>query len=1064
MNQIPRFFIDRPIFAGVVAILTVFVGLIAMTVLPIAQYPNITPPTVAVTASYPGANAETIASTVAAPLEQQINGVDNMLYISSTSTSDGQLTITVTFKPGTDPDTAQMLVQNRVQAALPKLPETVRENGVVVRKRSPDFTMAVSIVSPDDSRDDLYLSNFAYLQISDYLARLPGIGDIQFFGAREYAMRIWLNPEKIASLGMTPGDVVTALREQNVQIPAGNVGGQPAPPGLDFQMTVTTQGRLEDVSQFEEIVIKTGDNGEVVRVKDVARVELGAKDYTVISRLDGKPAINIGIFQAPGSNALEVSRNVRAEMERLKERFPPGVDYRIIYDTTMFVKEAISSVVHTIFEAFLLVVIVVLIFLQTWRSTLIPILAVPVSLIGTLAILLAFGFSLNLLTLLGLVLAIGIVVDDAIVVVEAVEHHMAEGLERREATIKAMNEVAGPIVAISLVLSAVFIPTAFIPGITGAFYKQFALTIAFSTILSMVNSLTLSPALCALFLQSPREKKDGLGRFLDATLGWFFRLFNRSFDATRNVYLSALRGFVRWKYIALLVYVGLLALTVVMFRKVPTGFIPEVDQGVMFVNVELPEGASIERTTEVMNRVEAILKNTPGISNTINRIGSSSVTQATAPNTGTVICVFDPFEERKDDRAKSLRGILNHVGAEFSKITGARVLAFPAPAVRGLGTTGGVKMMVQDRAGGSPADLEKAIARVIQAGAEVPDWSRLYSLYRANTPQLYADINRIQAKSKGVDISAISQALQFYLGSIYVNDLTLYGKPFQVTAQADGSFRARAEDILKLRTRNASGEMVPLAALMDVKEISAPSRVIRYNLFPAADLNANPSPGFSSGEVIEELALLAKENLPSTYGFEWTETALQEITAGNSAVFVFPICVFFVFLVLAALYESWSLPLAIILIVPLCVLSALTGIVLTGGDNNIFTQIGFVVLIGLAAKNSILIVEFAKLIEDRDGKSPLEAAIEASKVRLRPILMTAFAFILGVVPLALATGAGYELRRAMGIAVFAGMLGVTLAGLLLTPVFYVVIRGFSGRSREVGAAATPDRISQSAAV
>jgi multidrug efflux pump len=1048
MNGIPRFFIDRPIFAGVIAIVTVFVGLIAMTALPIAQYPNITPPTVAVTASYPGANAETIASTVAAPLEQQINGVDNMLYISSTSTSDGQLAITVTFKPGVDPDTAQMLVQNRVQAAIPKLPETVRDNGVVVRKRSPDFTMAVSIVSPDDTRDDLYLSNFAYLQISDYLARLPGIGDIQFFGAREYSMRIWLNPEKIASLGMTPGDVVTALREQNVQIPAGNVGGQPAPAGLDYQMTVTTQGRLEDVSQFEEIVIKTGDNGEVVRVKDVARVELGAKDYTVISRLDGKPAINIGIFQAPGSNALDVSRNVRAEMERLKERFPPGVDYRIIYDTTMFVKEAIDSVVHTIFEAFLLVVIVVLIFLQTWRSTLIPILAVPVSLIGTLAILLAFGFSLNLLTLLGLVLAIGIVVDDAIVVVEAVEHHMAEGLERREATIKAMNEVAGPIVAISLVLSAVFIPTAFIPGITGAFYKQFALTIAFSTILSMVNSLTLSPALCALFLQSPRDKKDILGKFLDVTLGWFFRLFNRSFDASRNVYLAVLRQFVRWKYVALLIYVGLLALTVFMFKKVPTGFIPEVDQGVMFVNVELPEGASIERTTQVMNRVEEILKKTPGISNTINRIGSSSVTQATASNTGTIICVFEPFEERKSDPQKALSGMLKHVGAEFAKITEARVLAFPAPAVRGLSTTGGVKMMVQDRAGGSPVDLEKAISTVIQAGQQQPEWSRLYSLYRANTPQLYADINRIQAKSKGVDISSISQALQFYLGSIYVNDLTLYGKPFQVTAQADGPFRARAEDILKLRTRNANGEMVPLGSLMDVREISAPSRVIRYNLFPAADLNANPAPGYSSGQVIAELGTIAKDNLPSTYGFEWTETALQEITAGNSAVFVFPICVFFVFLVLAALYESWSLPLAIILIVPLCVLSALVGIVLTGGDNNIFTQIGFVVLIGLAAKNSILIVEFAKLIEERDGKSPLEAAIEASKVRLRPILMTAFAFILGVVPLALATGAGYELRRAMGIAVFSGMLGVTLAGLLLTPVFYVVIRGFSGNKKK----------------
>jgi multidrug efflux pump len=1051
MNQIPRFFIDRPIFAAVVAILTVFVGLIAMTALPIAQYPNITPPTVAVTASYPGANAETIANTVAAPLEQQINGVDNMLYVSSTSTSDGQMTITVTFTPGVDPDTAQMLVQNRVQAALPKLPATVRDNGVVVRKRSPDFTLAVSIISPDDSRDDLYLSNFAYLQIADYLARLQGIGDIQFFGAREYSMRIWLNPERIASLGMTPGDVVKALREQNVQIPAGNVGGQPSPTGLDYQMTVTTQGRLEDVGEFEDIVIKTGANGEVVRVKDVARVELGAKDYTVISRLDGKPAINIGIFQAPGSNALEISQNVRAEMERLKERFPPGVDYQIVYDTTMFVKEAINSVVHTIFEAFLLVVIVVLIFLQTWRSTLIPILAVPVSLIGTMAILLGFGFSLNLLTLLGLVLAIGIVVDDAIVVVEAVEHHMAEGLQRREATIKAMNEVAGPIVAISLVLSAVFIPTAFIPGITGAFYKQFALTIAFSTILSMVNSLTLSPALCALFLQSPRDKKDVLGRFLEGAMGWFFRLFNRSFDGTRDIYLKGLRHFIRWKYISLLVYVALLALTVFMFRKVPTGFIPEVDQGIMFVNVELPEGASIERTTKVMNEVEEILKKTPGISNTINRIGSSSVTQATAPNTGTLICVFEPFEERKGDPDKLIGGIVKNVSAEFAKITEARVLAFPAPAVRGLSTTGGVKMMVQDRAGGNPADLEAAVNKIIQTGAQMPEWSRLYTLYRANTPQIYADINRIQAKSKGVDISSISEALQFYLGSIYVNDLTLYGKPFQVTAQADGQFRARAEDIMKLRTRNADGDMVPLGSLMDVKEITAPARVMRYNLFPAADLNANPAAGFSTGQVISALDELAREDLPSTYGFEWTETALQEIIAGNSAVFVFPICVFFVFLVLAALYESWSLPLAIILIVPLCVLSALIGISLSGGDNNIFTQIGFVVLIGLAAKNSILIVEFAKMIEERDGLSPLEAAIEASKVRLRPILMTAFAFILGVVPLALATGAGYELRRAMGVAVFSGMLGVTLAGLILTPVFYVVIRGFMGSKRKPAA-------------
>jgi multidrug efflux pump len=1046
MNQIPRFFIDRPIFAVVIAVLTIFGGAIAAVFLPIAQYPNITPPTVAVTASYPGASAETIANTVAAPLEQQINGVDNMLYVSSSSTSDGQMTITVTFRPGVDPDSAQVLVQNRVQAALPKLPAIVRENGVVVRKRSPDFTMAVSITSPDESRSDLYLSNYAYLQISDYLARLNGVGDIIFFGAREYSMRIWLNPERIASLDLTAGDVVEALREQNVQIPAGSVGAQPAPAGLDFQMTVTTKGRLENVEEFENIVIKTGANSEVVRIKDVARVELGAKDYTVLSRLDGKPSINIGVFQAPGSNALEVSKKVRAEMERLKERFPPGVEYHVIYDTTMFVREAINSVVHTIIEAFLLVLLVVMIFLQSWRSTLIPILAVPVSLIGTLAILLAFGFSINLLTLLGLVLAIGIVVDDAIVVVEAVEHHMALGLGRRDATIKAMSEVAGPIVAMSVVLSAVFVPTAFIPGLTGSFYKQFALTIAFSTFLSMVNSLTLSPALCALFLQGPKDRKDILGRLLEGGLGWFFRLFNRSFEFTRRWYQAAVGRLIRWRVLALVVYAGLLGLTATMFQTVPTGFIPQTDQGVMFVNVELPEGASIDRTTEVMDRVEEILKSTPGVAHTINRIGSSSVTQATASNTGTVICVFESFEDRTKNPQKSLDGILTHVRSEFAEITEARVLAFPAPAIRGLGTTGGVKMMVQDLEGGSPADLEGAIDEVIAAGADSPEWSRLYSLYRANTPQLYMDINRIQAKSMGVPIASISEALQIYLGSVYVNDLNLYGKPFQVTAQAEGDFRARASDILKLQTRNDAGEMVPLGSLMDVQEISAPSRVLRYNLFPAADLNADPAPGFSSGQTITALAKLATENLPPTYGFEWTDTAFQEIAAGNSAVTVFPICVFFVFMILAALYESWTLPLAIILIVPLCVLGALTGIWLTGGDNNIFTQIGFVVLIGLAAKNSILVVEYAKMIEERDGVSPIEAALEASRLRLRPILMTAFAFILGVIPLAIATGAGYELRRALGIAVFSGMLGVTLAGLLLTPVFYVVLRGFEKRT------------------
>lgn len=1053
MGGIPRFFIDRPIFAAVIAIITVFVGLVSLNNLPIAQYPNIVPPTVAVTASYPGASAETVANTVAAPIEQQINGVDNMLYISSTSTSDGQMTITVTFEPGTDPDMAQVLVQNRVQAAEAKLPDVVRNNGVIVKKRSPDFTMAVSIVSPDGTYDDLYLSNFAYLQISDYLARIKGVGDVQFFGARDYSMRVWLNPDRIASLNMTAGDVVKALREQNVQIAAGAVGNSPAPPGLDYQMTVTTQGRLENPTDFENVVIKTGENGEVVRLKDVARVELGAKDYTVISRLDGKPAINIGIFQAPGSNALEISRSVREEMERLKERFPPGVDYQIVYDATMFVRESISGVVHTIVEAFLLVVVVVLIFLQSWRSTLIPIIAVPVSLVGTMAVILAFGFSLNLLTLLGLVLAIGIVVDDAIVVVEAVEHHMAEGLGRRDATLKAMSEVAGPIVAITAVLASVFIPTAFIPGLTGSFYRQFALTIAFSTILSMVNSLTLSPALCAIFLQPPKEKKDLLGRWLDGMLGWFFRLFNKTFERTKNGYSRILKHAIRLSGIIIFVYSGLLFLTAYMMEKVPTGFIPETDQGVLFVNVELSEGASLERTEKVLARVEKILKDTPGIDHTINRIGSSIVTQATASHTGTIIVIFEPFEERVKDPKKSLKGILAAIQPQFAKIREARVLAFPAPAVRGLSTTGGAKMMVQDRGGGSPADLEHHVGNAVANAGSHPELGRTFSLFHANTPQIYADINRIQAKSKKVDISSIAEALQFYLGSVYVNDLTLFGKPFQVTAQADGAYRARTEDILKLQTRNADGQMVPLGSLIDLKEITAPSRIIRYNLFPAADLNLNPAPGYSTGQVIASGEELVKKTLPTSYGFEWTETALQEVLAGNSALYVFPMCAFFVFLILAALYENWSLPLAIILIVPMCVLSSLVGISLKGTDNNIFTQIGFVVLIGLACKNAILIVEFAKLIEDRDGLSPLEAVIQASLLRLRPILMTSFAFVFSVIPLAMATGAGAELRQSLGIAVFSGMLGVTFFGLFLTPVFYVVIRQW-GRNRAAKKSAT----------
>lgn len=1048
--QFARFFIHRPVFASVIAILMVLIGSLGLITLPISQYPDITPPTVAVTANYPGASAETIAQTVATPLEQEINGVDRMLYIQSSCTSDGQMNMTVTFEPGTNTDLAQVLVQNRVAIAQSKLPDIVKQNGVTIRKRSPDFTLAVQIVSPDRSRNDLYLSNYALLQVRDRLVRVPGVGDVLFFGARDYSIRVWLDPERIAGLNMTAPDVVTSLREQNLQIAAGQTGAPPAPPGVDYQYIVSAQGRLNSVEEFENIVLKTGENGQLVRLKDVARVELGAKDYNVISKLNGEPAVTIAIFQAPGSNSLEVALNVRAAMDELRVNFPPGVDYRVFYDTTRFVRESIFAVAETVLEAFLLVALVVLVFLQNWRASLIPIIAVPVSLIGTFAVMKLLGFSLNNLTLFGMVLAIGIVVDDAIVVVENIEHHLSEGLSPREATLKAMDEVSGPIIAISLVLSAVFIPTAFIPGITGSFYRQFALTIAISTIFSAINSLSLSPALGALFLQSPTARKDWLGRLLDSLLGWFFRLFNRTFDVGRRGYLTVVRKSAQAWFIVLALYGGLLFLTWDTLQRTPTGFIPQQDQGFMFVNVELPDAASLARTEQVMRRVDAILKSTPGIEHTITRVGSSSVSGATASNVGTIIAVLAPFEERIKSKELSLDGILQALQPKFSGIPEARVLAFGPPAVRGLGSTFGVRMMVQDRSAGPPANLEKAVSSLIGQAKEEPAFSRTFSLWRANTPQMYLNIDRLAAKSKGVSISDLSQTLQYYMGSVYVNDVTLFGKPFQVTAQADAAYRANPQDILKLKTRNAAGEMVPLGSVLQLKEFNAPDRVIRFNLYPAADVTANVAAGYSSGQAIAAMERLANASLPANYSFEWTDMAYQEKKAGNNAMYVFILCVFVVFLVLAAQYENWSLPLAIILIVPLCVLSGLVGIQIADGDNNIFTQIGFVVLIGLACKNSILIVEFAKQIQDREGKSPVEAVLHACQLRLRPILMTSFAFIMGVLPLVIAKGAGAEMRRSLGVAVFSGMLGVTLLGLFLTPVFYVVIQKLRRRRSDKG--------------
>jgi len=1038
-----RFFVDRPIFAAVLSIVITLLGSLAYFGLPIAQYPEVVPPTVVVTASYPGADARTLAETVATPLEQEINGVEDMIYLSSSSTGDGRMQITVTFKLGTDLDKAQVLVQNKVNAAVPRLPEEVRRLGVTANKRSPDLTLAAQFYSPDGSREVSYLSNYVTLQIQNEIARLPGVAEASSLGGLDYSMRLWLDPEKIAARNLTAGDVVRAIREQNVQVAAGSLGQPPAPDGSQFQYTLTAPGRLKTAEQFGDVVLKTGEMGDVVRLKDVARIELGSRDYSSKTYMDGYNAVSLRVFQLPGSNALQTAEAVYKTLAKLKERFPPGVDYRINYDTTKFVRASIQSVLHTLIEAVILVVLVVIIFLQTWRASVIPLLAVPVSLIGTLAVMQAFGFSLNNLSLFGLVLAIGIVVDDAIVVVENVERNIAESLNPRDAAIKAMKEVSGPVIAVALVLCAVFVPTAFISGITGQFYKQFALTIAASTVISAINSLTLSPALCALLLQKHGAKPDAFTRLLNGLFGWFFKGFNKLFAFGSSLYSGLVRRLLRLAILVLLGYAGLVGLAMHLFKTVPTGFIPTQDMGYMLVVIQLPDGASFERTDAVVQKVDTIGRKLPGVAHTFAISGYSSVLQANQSNVGAAFLVLDPFDDRKDAQ---LRGdaLLANIRKAFLGIQEARVLVLPPPPIRGLGNAGGFKIQVQDLNNAGLPALEAATQKLLTAAQQEPGLISLITGFRANVPQFHIDIDRAQAKTMGVSLSELNEALQVYLGSVYVNDFNLFGRTYQVTAQAEPAMRGDPQDILRIKIRNQRGEMVPLGSLVKISKRGGADRVQRYNLYYSADINGNTLPEVSSGDMIAKVERLAKEHLPDGFAIEWTDLTYQQILAGDTIFYIFPLCVIFVFLVLAAQYESWNLPLAIILIVPMCLLSAVGGVWLRSMDNNIFTQIGLVVLVGLAAKNAILIVEFAKQKQD-EGMNRFDAAVEACRLRLRPILMTSFAFILGVVPLVLATGAGAEMRQALGTAVFYGMLGVTFFGLLFTPVFYVVLRWLAER-------------------
>ncbi|MBI1273950.1 MAG: multidrug efflux RND transporter permease subunit [Alphaproteobacteria bacterium] len=1036
-----RFFIDRPLFAGVLSLFIFIAGFMAMWSMPISEYPDVVPPSVVVQARYPGANPEVIATTVAAPLEEQINGVENMLYMFSQGTSDGLMNLTITFKIGTDPDLAQQLVQNRVSQALPRLPDTVRQFGVTVTKRSSDLTMVVHLLSPNERYDKLYLGNYATLNVKDRLSRLPGVGQAMVFGGSDYAMRIWLDPEKVAARGLNAGDVVNAIREQNAQVAAGVIGAEPAPKGTELQLNINAKGRLDTEEEFANIIIKTEPGGAVTRLSDVARIQLGGALYSMRSLLNNKPAVAMGIFQAPGSNSLEVSDSVRKTMEELKKSFPEGVDYTIVYDPTTFVRDSIKAVVHTLIEAIILVVLVVILFLQTWRASIIPLIAVPVSIVGTFALMYAFGFSINALSLFGLVLAIGIVVDDAIIVVENVERNIQEGLAPRDAAYQAMKEVSGPIVAIAFTLISVFVPIAFVSGLTGQFYQQFALTIAISTVISAFNSLTLSPALAALLLKGHDAPPDRLARIMDFLLGWLFRGFNRMFDGGRNRYVKVLGWVLGRRPLAMIVYAIFCALAAYQFTHVPTGYIPAQDKQYLVGFAQLPDGASLERTEQVVRRMSEIGMNTPGVANSVAFPGLSINGFTNSSNAGIVFLPLKPFDERKSP-ALSAGAIAGSVNKQFAEIKDAFTAVFPPPAIMGLGQIGGFKMQIEDRADLGNNALFNAVQAIQMKAWQTPELAGVFSGFQINVPQLFVDIDRTRAKQLGIPLASIFETLQVYLGSLYVNDFNKFGRTYQVVAQAEGQFRDHGEDIPNLKVRNAAGEMVPLGSVLSVKQSYGPDRAMRYNAFRSADLNGNPGHGVSSGQAMMAIEKIVKETLPKGMAFEWTDLTFQQILAGNSAIYVFPLCVLFVFLVLVALYESVALPFAVILIVPMSMLCAITGVWLDGSDNNIFTQIGLMVLIALDCKNAILIVEFAHAIE-QSGKTPLQAAMEASRIRLRPILMTSFAFIMGVVPLVFSSGAGAEMRHAMGVAVFYGMLGVTFLGQFLTPVFYVIVRSIA---------------------
>ena len=1074
MTPVASFFINRPIFAAVISVIITLSGGIAVGLLPVAQYPEITPPTVEVSCTYPGASSKVVADTVAAPIEQQVIGVENMLYMNSQATNDGGYKLTVTFEVGTNLDMAQVLVQNRVNLAIPSLPSEVKQTGVSVKKKSPSILLLVNLVSPKGTYNQLYLSNYATIQIRDELAQIKGVGDVTFLGQLDYSMRGWLDPDKMAARDLSAGDVAAALQEQNVQVAAGSLGRPPVPQGQAFQYTLSTLGRLTDPKDFGNIVVKTGTEGQLTRMRDVVTdvrqddqgkpfggIQLGAKVEDTSCSLDSQPSIGLAIFQQPGSNALDTADSIRARMDELKRNFPPDLDYAIVYDTTPFIDESIHEVFKALRDAIILVAIVVLAFLQSWRATLIPLIAVPVAIVGTFAVMMGLGFSLNNLSLFGLVLAIGIVVDDAIVVVEAVEHHLEHGLSPKDAAIKAMSEVTGPIIAISLVLMCVFIPCAFITGITGQFFRQFALTIAVSTFFSAVNSLTLSPALCALLLKPKDQQRDPLSRVLNLALGWFFKLFNLGFQKTSDIYSRSVGLLLRVSVIVLAVYGGLLYLTYFSFTRVPTGFIPAQDKGYLLVDVRLPDSASLERTQAVMKQVEKIARGEvsseashgggehgenghgaaggiPGIAHTITISGQSIVQNAIGSNYGTVYVVLDEFEHRHggdlgaDAIASKLRA------ACFRDVQEASVAVFGAPAVDGLGNAGGFKVMVRDVAALGLDSLQEAADTLAATGNGQPGLVGLFSAFRAQTPQMYVDIDRERSKAMGVPLNELFLTLQLYLGGYYTNDFNQFGRTWQVNLQADPQFRLTPEQVRRLKVRNLAGEMVPLGSVSTVTETGGPALVTRYNGVTAAAVNGASLPGVSSGTVIKTVEGVGERELPQGMNLQWTELTLLQIQAGNTAIIVFAVAVVLVFLVLAAQYESLSLPLAVILVVPMCLLCSVVGVALAGLDINIFVQIGFVVLVGLAAKNAILIVEFAKE-KSAKGASPVDATVEACRLRLRPIIMTSAAFILGVVPLAIAVGAGAEMRSALGIAVFSGMLGVTLFGIFLTPVFYYVV-------------------------